>query len=366
MDVSKTKIQVATLFPGEASAVETGLVNEGAAVRRMVRRIQRKAPGAIMFCYEAGPCGYALQRQIEGLGLVCVVVAPSKIPTMPGDRIKTDRRDARKLAELLRAGLLTVVRAPTPAEEAARDLCRAREVLKKDCHRCRQRIAKLLLRRGHVYPQGGNAWTLQYRRWLRSLEWDNAIDKIVVSDYVLALEQVEGRLKELESRLSELAQAEPFREKVGWLACFRGVKAITAMTILTELHGPGRFSSARGVMAFLGMVPSEYSSGEVVSRGRITGAGNGHVRRVLIEAAQNYRTGPSVRGDLLKRREGQPGWVIAMADRAQQRLHRRFWRLSQKGKPHNKIVVAIARELAGFFWAVLQGPPMTESVQVSR
>jgi transposase len=261
--------------------------------------------------------------------------------------------------------LLTEVRPPTPEEEAVRDVCRAREDLVEDRHRCRQRISKALLRKGLVYAEG-QAWTRGHWRWLRGLRWENASERVVMDDYVLALEQVEARLRELERWLHELAEQEPYRERVGWLMCFRGIKTVTAMTILTELHGVERFASPRGLMAFLGLVPSENSSGDIVRRGGITGAGNRHVRRVLVEAAQNYRTRPSARGAVMKRRQGQPAWVIAIADRAQQRLHRRFWRLLEKGKAHNKAVVAVARELAGFIWAALQGPVMASAPASSR
>lgn len=357
MDTSKERIKLSVRFAGETEPVDMSLANRAADVRRMVRKFKRKAPGEVLFAYEAGPCGYALQRQVEGLGSPCKVVAPSLIPVKPGERIKTDRRDGRKLRELLEAGLLTEVRPPTSEEEAARDLCRAREDALEDRQRSRHRMGKLVLRRGLVYGQGG-AWTQGHYRWLRALEWEHATERAVFDDYMLAIEQIDERLKTLEAKLEELSQQEPYREKVGWLMCFRGIKTITAMTILTELHGFERFSSARGLMAYLGLVPSEHSSGDSVRRGGITKAGNVHARRVLIEAAQNYRLRPSVRAAVMKRRQGQPGWVIAIADRAQQRLHRRMWRLLGRGKPHNKVVTAVARELAGFVWAVMQGPPV--------
>jgi len=355
MDTSKLKIALTVLYGGGSGDVDTSLPNEARAVRRMVKNVQRTAPGEVEFCYEAGPCGYTLQRQIEGLGSPCKVVAPSLIPVKPGERIKTDRRDGRKLAELLKAGLLTEVRPPTSEEEAARDLSRAREDAVEDRQRCRHHMAKLVLRRGLVYGRGG-AWTQGHYIWLRSLEWEHAAERAVFDDYMLAIEQIDERVKHLEAKLEELSQQEPYRERVGWLMCFRGIKTITAMTILTELHGFERFSSARGLMAYLGLVPSEHSSGGSVRRGKITGAGNVHARRVLVEAAQNYRLRPSVRAAVVKRRKGQPRWVIAIADRAQQRLHRRMWRLLGRGKPHNKVVVAVARELTGFIWAVMQGP----------
>ena len=274
------------------------------------------------------------------------------IPVRPGQRIKTDRRDARKLAELLRAGLLTAVRPPNEKEESARDLVRCREDVLEDLSRCRHRLGKMLLRRGLIY-RDGHAWTLKHRGWLRSLRFDEPTDQVVLEDYMLALEQMEQRLKGLDQELEALSQSEPYRQWVGVLCCYRGISTVTAMTTLTELHGFERFTSPRQLMAYLGLVPSECSSGEKVSRGRITKAGNAHVRRVLIESAHHYRHAPSVGLVLGKRRKGQPAWAIALADKAQQRLHLRYRRLMMRGKPYGKIIVAIARELVGFLWATL-------------
>lgn len=356
MDTSKAAIKVAILFPEREVAVERGLANEASAVRRMVRQVQREAPDKVVFCYEAGVGGYALKRQIERLGSRCMVVAPSLIPTKRGDRVKTDRKDARGLVFLFRAGLLTEVRSPTREEEAARGLSRSREQLVSDRRRCRQRVKGLLLRHEYVYP-GSQSWTGPYRRWLAGLKWESQVEQVVFDDYLLGLDQHEERLRQLEIRLVELSNQEPYRERAGWLRCFRGIDTVTAMTVLTEIHGIERFPSAPELMSYLGLVSSEFSSGEATRRGRITKTGNTHVRRMLVEAAHNYRRPASVRGALRKRREGQPGWVLAIADRAQQRLHRRFWRLVSSGKDSRVAAVAVARELVGFIWSALQGPP---------
>lgn len=353
IDASKATLAVAVLYAGGAGLVEFSVPNEAAAVKRMVRKVQRAAEGPVVFCYEAGATGYVLQRQIEALGSECRVVAPSLIPVRPGHRIKTDRRDARKLAELLRAGLLTAVRPPSCQEESARDLVRCREDVLEDLSRSRHRLGKMLLRRGYSYRQG-QAWTLRHRRWLRELEFPEAIDRTVLQDYLRGMEQLEDRLKALDQELELLAQSDPYRAWVGVLCCFRGIATVTAMTILTELHGIQRFRSPRQLMAYLGLVPSEYSSSDKVARGRITKAGNAHVRRVLIEAAHHYRHSPSQGRTLARRREGQPAWAIDLADRAQNRLHTRFRRLLLRGKPYGKIIVAVARELVGFLWATLQ------------
>jgi transposase len=319
----------------------------------MVRKVQREAGGPVRFCYEAGPCGYVLQRQLQALGCECIVVAPSLIPVKPGERIKTDRRDAKKLAELLRAGLLTEVHPPTVQEEAVRDLVRCREDALEDRTRCRHRLIKMLLRRGYLW-QEASSWTAAHRRWMQSLSWEHEADRVVFEDYLLALEQTESRLRNLEKEVEAAAQTEPYRFLVGVLGCYRGIATVTAMTILTELHGIGRFRSPRQLMAYLGLVPSEWSSSEKVSRGGITKAGNAHLRRVLAEAAHQYRHRPCVGSLLRRRREGQPSFAILQAEKAQQRLHRRFSRLLLRGKPYGKIIIAISRELAGFLWATLQ------------
>jgi transposase len=351
LDAHKKTIQVALLAPGRAAPLEWEINYEPAAVRKLARRLLKEGEGRVQACYEAGPCGYALQRQLKEAGVDCQVIAPSLIPIKPGEHIKTDRRDARKLAELHRAGLLTEVHPPTPEEEAVRDLCRAREDAKEDLTRCRHRLGKMLLRRGLIWPSGRTPWTHAHRDWLRSLSFERESERAAFNDYVLAVEQVEERVRTLDSQLESVAQAEPYREPVAWLRCFRGIDTITAMTIVAELHDFRRFTSPRGLMSYLGLVPKEHSSGESRRRGGITKAGNGHVRRVLIEASWHYRH-PHARA-WRKRREGLPAKVIAIADKAAQRLYRRFYRLGARGKPGCRVVVAVARELAGFIWSVL-------------
>lgn len=356
LDAHKKDIYVAMLVGQERVPVTWQLANEPNALRRFVRKVEREAPGPVQCCYEAGPCGYALQRQLTSERVSCQVIAPALIPRKPGDHIKTNRRDARKLAELLRAGLLTEVAPPTPADEAVRDLARARDDAREDLMRARHRLSKLLLRRGVHFAGPQRAWSEPHRRWLRSLTWDHAADRLVADDYLLAIEQLEARLAELDAALQAVAQTEPYREPVAWLRCFRGIDTLSAVIIVAELHDFRRFPSARALMAYLGLVPSEHSSGERARRGCITKAGNAFVRRVLIEAAWHYQHRPGVGRALRGRQEGQPARVIAIADRAQQRLCRRFRRLVAEHKPTPKVVVAVARELAGFIWAALQRP----------
>jgi transposase len=352
IDAHKKDLFIAMLIGDQSTPVTWQLANEPNAVRRLMRKLEREAPGPVRACYEAGPCGYALQRQMTTPRVSCQVIAPALVPRKPGERVKTNRRDARKLVELLRAGLLTEVRPPTPEEEAVRDLCRARDDARTDLQRCRHRLGKLLLRRGLHYS--GRNWTRAHRQWIDSLTWTHAAERVVVEDYRLAIDQVEARLRELDVRLTAIAQTDPYREPVAWLRCFRGIDTLTAMLILAELHDFRRFQAPRALMAYLGLVPGEDSTGEKHRRGRITRTGNSVVRRLLVETAWHYQHRPAVGVGLAHRRKGQPGRVIAIADKAQQRLCRRFRKLAAEHKPAPKIAVAIARELAGFLWAALQ------------
>jgi transposase len=355
IDAHKKDLFIAMLTGQDTAPVTWTVPNEPNAVKRLVRKLEREARGPVRCCYEAGPCGYALQRRMTTAQVSCQVIAPALIPRKPGDRIKTNRRDARKLAELLRAGLLTEVQPPTPAEEAVRDLCRARDDAREDLQRARHRLGKLLLRRGLHYS--GRNWTRGHRQWIESLEWTQPAERVVVDDYQLAIDHLESRLGELDARLTEIADSAPYREPVGWLRCFRGIDTLTAIMILAELHDFRRFQSARALMAYVGLVPGEDSSGEKHRRGRITRTGNALVRRLLVEVAWHYQHRPGVGVALTRRRKGQPRAVIAIADKAQQRLCRRFRQLAARQLSSPKIAVAIARELAGFVWATLQPAP---------
>lgn len=354
LDAHQNEIHAAILTPGDPHGSQQVFANTPDGVTRFGRRLKRRAPGPIRCCYEAGPLGYGLQRNLLRQGIECIVIAPSLIPTKPGDRIKTDRRDARKLAEALRAGMLTEVHPPTPEQEAVRDLCRAREAAKADQKRIRHRLSKFLLRRDVRYTAGRKAWTRAHLEWLRGRRLEHPADQAIFDDHLLALEQLDGRLSALDQRIEAFASQAPYAEPVGWLRCFRGIDTLTALSLVTELHDTRRFPSPRALMAYLGLTPSEYSTGDRHVRGPITKAGNSRVRRLLTEAAWHYRHRPAVGYRLAKRREGQPAPVIAVADKAQQRLHRRYRRLRERGKPQGKIVTAVARELVGFVWAALQ------------
>jgi len=363
LDVHQEQIAVAVLLGSARQAKELQVRHDARGVRKLVRHL-RELGGSVESAYEAGPCGYALQRQLRAEGIGCVVVAPSLTPVKPGDRIKTDRRDARKLAEHLRAGLLTEVTAPSEAQEAVRDLCRCREDAREDLMRARHRLSKMLLRRGLVY-RGGSNWTQKHRRWLLGLQWQHEAERFVFGDYLRAVELLEERMRSLDIALQEQASRDPYREPVGWLRCFSGFDTVNAMTVVTELFDVARFASPRQLMSYLGLVPSEHSSGGSRRQGGITKSGNRHVRRALVNAAWKYRHRPHVGAVLRKRREGQPAAIVSLADRAQQRLHRRFMRLLlARGKPSQQAVIAVARELAGFVWAVLAQYP--QSIEQKR
>jgi transposase len=358
LDAHQASTSGAIIF-ATGEVVEDRFATTPDGIRRWVRRLKRRCEGRIVCGYEAGPLGYGLQRTLLGFGLDCIVIAPSLIPSKPGDRIKTDRRDALKLAELLAAGLLTEVHTPTPEQEAIRDLCRARESVKGDQKRIQHRLSKLLLRRATRWTHGRKMWTRAHREWLRGRRLEHPADQDILEDHLLALEQIEGRLAALDEKLATWATQEPNAEAVSWLRCFRGIDTLTALSVVAEIHDWRRFPSPRALMAYLGMVPSESSSGGKTQRGGLTKAGNRRVRRLLIESAWHYRHRPSVGYRLAKRRTGQPAEIIALADRAQQRLHRRYTRLSARGKIHNQVIAAVGRELVGFLWAAMQRTTIT-------
>lgn len=350
MDDHKNFINVAALLPS-GELYEWRMANDERGVRRGVRKLKKVAMGRMECCYEAGPGGFVLQRRLEKEGVKCRVVAPSRTPRRPGDRIKTNRRDALKLAKFLGAGLLEEVLPPTEGQEAARELCRCRGTVQQDLTRSRHRLTKFLLRRGTSY--GRKNWTQGHRRWLRSLRFEQGWDQEVFESYLWTVEQHEQQLAYLDGKLEGLAEEPEYREAVGRLCCFRGIDTLTAIIVVCELYAFGRFGSARGLMNFLGVVPGEDSTGEETNRLGITKTGNQRVRRVMVEAAWHYRHRPAVGERLKKRRAGQPAWVVAHADKAMLRLHRRYWALVMRGKATVKATVAVARELVGFLWAVL-------------
>jgi transposase len=353
MDAHKNSIKVAAWTPGQPEPVEWTEDTTAEAVRRLARRLQRLSPGEVRCCYEAGPTGYALQRQLRVAGVACTVIAPSLTPVKPGSRIKTDRRDARKLGELFRAGLLSEVHPPSETDEALRDLCRCRDDVRVDLLRSRHRLSKFLLRRHLIYRQTKHHWGKSHVQWLEQLRFDDAMSQATFDSYFLAVQQLEERQRQLDRQLAEFGGQEPYREPVAALRCFKGIDTVTAVCLVAELHDFRRFHSPRQLAAYVGLVPSENSSGEREHRGPITKSGNRHVRRLLVEAAWHHRHRPALSAPLRARREGQPARVLAIADRAQERLAARYRRMSERGKVPPKTIIAMARELCGYLWAAL-------------
>jgi transposase len=344
----------AVLLPGHRMPALRTLASDTATILRFVARIERQGP--IACCYEAGPCGFDLQRALTAHHVPCEVIAPALIPRRPGDRIKTDRRDAGQLAVLYRAGALTAIHIPTEQEEAARDLLRCREDIRADLLRCRHRLSKFLLRHGRRFTATKKAWSKRHEVWLRAQTWPIAALDQTHRAYLRAVEETVARLHAVEADLRTLLDLEPLRPRVQRLRCFRGIDDLTALTIAAELGDARRFPSAPRTMAFVGLVPSEHSSGAKRAQGSITKTGNAHLRRVLVEAAWHYRHHPFVSAALRRRQAGAPAAVVAQAWTAQHRLHRRYARFAARGKPKQHIVTAVARELTGFVWAALTSP----------
>ena len=353
MDTHKKEHTIALHYPGQEEIARFTVRNTAKDIAKMVKKIARQAPGDIKFCYEAGVCGFILKRRIEAHGYTCAVIAPSLTPRKPGDKIKTDRRDALKLLTMFKAGLLTEVHAPDKQQEAARELTRCRQAAQENLKRVRHQLTKFLVRHGYIYLEG-NHWTGRHLNWLQSLEFEDTLLEDVFDSYFTEMRHCIERLASLDKQVEKLAQSEPYKEMVGLLRCFHGIDTLSAITIITEIFDFGRFSCPGELMSYLGLTCSEFSSGEKLKKGPITRAGNKHVRRILVEAGWHYRHPCSISRALRDRRNGQPQWVIDIADRAGQRLRKRYRHLINCGKMPCKVTVAIARELAGFIWSVFR------------
>ena len=353
LDVHAETIAVA-VAEKDAEVRSLGVIpNREGSVRKLVRKLGPLEQ--LRFCYEAGPTGYALYWQLSKMGAQCEVVAPTLVPVKAGDRVKTDRRDALKLARTHRAGELTPVWVPDADHEALRDLVRAREAAKKDQLRARHRLSKFLLRHGRRAPQGINSWTMKYLDWIkREVHFAARAQEVTLLDYLHEVEHAAARIARLEQAIEEAVKLAPpqMRAVIEALQALRGIARISAVTIVAEVGKVGRFGSAPQLMDYAGVVPSEDSSGERTRRGHITKTGNAHLRRVVVEAAWAYRHRPSIGATLRKRQEGLSEEVKEIAWKAQHRLHSRYGKLMAKGKNKAVVVTAVARELLGFLWAI--------------
>ena len=352
LDVHAETIAVAVAeASGEVRSV--GMIpNRPESVRKLMKKLGRA--DKLRVCYEAGPTGYALYWQLTGMGVACQVVAPTLVPVKAGDRVKTDRRDAAKLARSHRSGDLTPVWVPDAEHEALRDLVRAREAAKKDQLKAKHRLGKFLLRRGRRPPEGVKAWTVMHMDWVKRNHFDLPAQEETLLDYITEVEHARDRILRLERAIDEAIERVPDRMRavIAGLQALRGIATISAATIVAEVGELSRFDKPRELMGYSGSVPSEHSSGPRTRRGGITKTGNAHLRRIVGEAAWAYKHRPAVGRELRKRQEGLPEEIKEMAWKAQHRLHRRYRQLTARGKTKQQTVTAVARELLGFIWAI--------------
>lgn len=355
LDVHAETIAIAVAEPsGEVRSLGT-IANREDSVRKFIRKLG--PPEQLRACYEAGPTGFVLYWQLTQLGVECAVVAPTLIPKKPGDRVKTDRRDALKLARCHRNGDdLTAVWVPDEASEALRDLVRQREAAKQDQLRARHRLTKFLLRTGQRPPLGLKAWTERYMRWLAQVRYVQPAQEVTRLDCMNEFEHMSARVKRLEAAIVEIVEQAPqsMQELIRGLQALRGIAHISAVTIAAELGNDisSRFETARKLMGYSGAFPSENTSGKRIRKGAITKCGNAHLRRIVVESAWCYRHLPRVGEKLRKRHEGIPAEILEIAWKAQNRLHKRYMKLTMAGKEQKKVVTAVGRELLGFIWAI--------------
>ena len=353
LDVHKNTIDT-SVFKGwsKEPELEKLLPNEWAKIKGFFERL--KTNGPVVACYEAGCMGFELQRKLMSIEVPCMVVAPGLVPRRPGERIRTDRRDARKLARHLRSGELTAIHIPTQEDEAARDYLRMLDDFKMELKKTRQRLLHFLLRHNIVYTDGTH-WTGKHEKWLKSLSFEDPLLKDTFDEYFFHLKELEEKTGRMKEKIEEIALRESYQEKVANLKCFRGIETLTALSLVVEIGDFRRFVKAEEFMAFLGLVPSENSSGDKRRQGGITKAGNSHLRRLLVEAGWQYRFNRTVSKRLASRRKGQAPSVVAYANKAGRRLSKKFNRLIFRNKKSQVAVVAVARELAGFIWGMMAG-----------
>ena len=353
MDVDKEKLVLARLGAGKAKEVqEHAIATTPSAVKKYFSALL--AGAEVHATYEAGCFGFGLYRQLSAMGVEVMVAAPGLIPRRPSDRIKTDRRDANTLALALRAGQLTGIHVPTVQDESVRDYLRMYEDLRGDLRMCKQRVLHFLLRRGIRYEQGG-PWTVKHRTWLSSIEFADARDRKTLDMYLSALQEREAMCSEAAAEVEQIAAQERYREQAKKLTAFKGVKTLTALSFVADIGDFHRFASAGQFMAYLGLVPSEHSSGNKRRQGGITKAGNSHLRRLLVEAAWHYRSYHPSSRTLIERRRGVDPQILSYANRAGRRLSRKYMHLVLRGKRSQVAVTAVSRELAGFLWGAMTG-----------
>ena len=348
MDVHKDSISVGILNPGREVPDVEKIFHDEESVRRLINRFPERR--LLRGCYEAGPTGYDLARLLASMGVACEVIAPSMIPKAPGDKVKTDSRDCRRLARLHRAGELLAIRVPTPLEEAVRDLCRTRGDMVEDLTRARNRLTKFLLRHSTIW-RGGVNWTVKHEAWLTSLHFDEPALQMTFEHYRAVVLSRDAQLAAVETDLARYFDQAPFVNGVRRLAAYRGVTAMGALSLQAEVCDWRRFARASALMGFVGLVPSEYSSGGSTRRGHLTKAGNVHLRTQLVESAWAYQHRPYVGAEIAKRHDGLAPDVVARAWAAQLRLCGRFRHLAARKNTKSVVAAAIARELAGFLWA---------------
>jgi transposase len=354
MDVDTEKIAIAALQgTGNEMVSEQLIRNNGQAITTFFKHLKDENT-EVLACYEAGCFGFRLARHLSELGITCTVAAPGMLPKKPSDRIKTDRRDARTLAKALRNGDIHPVSIPTTEDEGVRDYLRMYEDMKTDLKRSKQRLLHFLLRRGIRYTEGGN-WTERHRKWLRALHMEHPIDRETLDEYLAHVQELEEKCRRLALRIEDIAGEEPYADAVGTLKAFKGIATLISLSLVVEVGDFRRFATAQQFMAFLGLVPSEQSSGNKRRQGGITKAGNSHLRKLLVEAGWQYRSYHPGSKRLAKRREGLPADVIAYANRAGRRLNKKFLHLLYSGKPSQVAATAVARELAGFVWGAMNG-----------
>lgn len=356
LDVHKETIAVAVALAGRSEPEYRGeIANEPKVLKKWLDRLNEAFGGTLLlFCYEAGPCGYGLYRWLTEAGHDCQVVAPALIPKKAGERIKTDRRDAMKLARLLRAGELTAVWVPDKDQEAMRDLTRARDDLKGQERKARQQLNAFVLRHGHHWPRGKTRWTGAHYNWLESIRFEQPWLQIVLQEYLDAVKAASQRVRDLTDELLRALPGWSLAPVVDALVALRGIDKLAATVLLAELGDISRFDSPKQLMAYLGLVPSEHSSGGRRRQGAITRTGNGHARRMLVESAWSYRFPARQTMHLKRKAQNASPQARAIAWRAQKRLCGRYRQLSQAGKNIKLVCVAIARELVGFIWDIVR------------